>query len=155
DVVKRVKTILRGGLARELSAHKKLTLAFAAIAAIAVPVGLGLWTAPVIRAQVAPANTPKFDVASIRSCKDPSQSPPRGHIPGSTSSPGRLNTDCVSVLHLIADAYLEYGEQSTGGPPWLRSFYEIQATAEGKPSVRTMLGPMLQALLEDRFKLKV
>ena len=31
--------------------------------------------------------------------------------------------------------------------------YDIQATAEGKGSAREMEGPMLQALLEERFKL--
>ena len=33
--------------------------------------------------------------------------------------------------------------------------YEINAGAEGHPNVEMMQGPMLQALLEDRFKLKI
>jgi uncharacterized protein (TIGR03435 family) len=44
----------------------------------------------------------------------------------------------------------------TGGPAWLRSAsYEIKAKAEGNPSVTMMPGPMMQALLEDRFLLKI
>jgi uncharacterized protein (TIGR03435 family) len=44
----------------------------------------------------------------------------------------------------------------TGGPAWTRSdFYEIEAKAAGRQSQATMNGPMLEALLEDRFKLKI
>jgi uncharacterized protein (TIGR03435 family) len=43
-----------------------------------------------------------------------------------------------------------------GGPAWIYSDrYELEAKAEGTPSEETMLGPMLQALLEDRFMLKI
>ena len=34
-------------------------------------------------------------------------------------------------------------------------FYQIHATAIGNPTVEMMRGPMLQALLESRFKLKL
>src|SRR5215472_15619875 len=46
DIKKRLKTILRGSLARELNGDKKLALASAAVAAIAVPISLGVWNAP-------------------------------------------------------------------------------------------------------------
>jgi len=43
-----------------------------------------------------------------------------------------------------------------GGPGWLDSdHYDIQAKADGSPSVQQMEGPMLRALLEERFKLLV
>lgn len=43
-----------------------------------------------------------------------------------------------------------------GGPGWTNSaFYEINATAAGNPSVKAISGPMLQALLADRFQLKI
>jgi uncharacterized protein (TIGR03435 family) len=42
------------------------------------------------------------------------------------------------------------------GPEWIKSDgYSIEATAGGNPEALTMEGPMLQALLEDRFKLKI
>jgi uncharacterized protein (TIGR03435 family) len=43
-----------------------------------------------------------------------------------------------------------------GGPGWVDSDrYQITAKAEGAPGQNMMRGPMLQALLEDRFKLKI
>jgi uncharacterized protein (TIGR03435 family) len=41
-------------------------------------------------------------------------------------------------------------------PDWIASArFQIIATAEGNPSIEMMRGPMLRAVLEDRFKLKV
>jgi uncharacterized protein (TIGR03435 family) len=43
-----------------------------------------------------------------------------------------------------------------GGPAWINSeSYNINAKAQGNASKEMMLGPMLQALLVDRFGLKV
>jgi len=43
-----------------------------------------------------------------------------------------------------------------GGPGWISSaHYTIDAKAEGPARQEMMRGPMLQALLEDRFKLKI
>jgi uncharacterized protein (TIGR03435 family) len=43
-----------------------------------------------------------------------------------------------------------------GGPAWVNSeLYQIDAKAEGAPRPGTTAGPMMQALLEDRFKLKI
>jgi len=43
-----------------------------------------------------------------------------------------------------------------GGLNWVRTQgYKIEAVAEGHPSVAMMSGPMLQRLLQDRFKLKI
>jgi len=43
-----------------------------------------------------------------------------------------------------------------GGPAWINSeSYSINAKAEGDQSREMMQGPMMQALLEDRFKLKI
>jgi uncharacterized protein (TIGR03435 family) len=159
DVKKRLRGILAGSIPRELTPAKKFILAAMALAVLSAPIVIGMLTAPVIRAQIAPANTPKFDVASIRSCPDPSQQGPMSHIPGANSLPGRLATDCVPLRQMIGNAYsrdLNDNVPLTGGPAWTNSaFYEINATAEGNPGVKTMNGPMLQALLEDRFQLKV
>jgi uncharacterized protein (TIGR03435 family) len=44
----------------------------------------------------------------------------------------------------------------SGGPGWIDSDrYDIEAKADGNPPGEIMAGPMTQALLEDRFKLKV
>jgi uncharacterized protein (TIGR03435 family) len=124
------------------------------------PIAIGVLIAPVIQAQFAPANTPRFEVASIKPCSEPLNGP------APHSSPGRLVTDCAELLNLMGNAYISYAdghlnprhEQTpiTGGPSWVRSAsYDIKARAEGNPSVPMMLGPMMQKLLEDRFQLKI
>lgn len=165
DVKKRLRAILAGSIAQELNPAKKVTLAAIGLAAIAAPILTGMLNAPAIRAQDARAATPKFEVVSIKPCKEPPQQPGRVVRRGENSSPGHLRTGCVPLLDangigLIRDAYRDGLANGfapiNGGPPWLHSaLYEIDATAEGHPSVRMMMGPMLQVILEDRFQLKI
>ena len=124
---------------------------------------LALATAPMAaQAQSVTPATPKFEVASIR----PSTGCGTGVRSGGGSSPGRLTLTCQTVEALIGGAYVRFanGSFSTqprgipieGGPAWIHSErYNINAKAEGDASSEMMNGPMLQALLEDRFKLKV
>ncbi len=111
----------------------------------------------------------KFEVATIRLC----DSDAGGRSGGGKSTSGRLVLNCQSLGDadrsfpgLIAQAYGLFagGHRNPpwtmppveGGPAWLKSDrYEIVAKAAGDTSQDTMNGPMLQALLEDRFKLKV
>jgi len=59
-------------------------------------------------------------------------------------------------MGLIRAAYADTFTPINGGPSWIRSaFFEIDAVADGNPSVKTMMGPMMQPLLEDRFHLKI
>jgi bla regulator protein blaR1 len=160
DVKKRLRTILAGSVAHELNGGKRVALATIGLAVLVVPILIGALNAPAIRAQNAPAPTPKFEVASIRPCQGERQVPGMPGIqPWANSSPGRLSTGCNRLLDangigLIGYAYPELPIK--GGPPWLPSaFYEINATAEGNPSVKMMMGPMMQVLLEDRFQLKI
>jgi bla regulator protein BlaR1 len=97
-----------------------------------------------------------------------------GAIPA--TSPGRLSACNALLVHFgggqgpyagfIPDAYGKYANghgappwavpSVEGGPEWVKTdFYTISATAEGNPSEEVMRGPMMQALLEDRFKLKM
>ncbi len=100
-------------------------------------------------------------MASIRPCE---VEPPggRGGSAGNESLDlsGRLNF-CRPVAFFIRWAYVTYAKehpdfvQIVGAPSWIESTrYRINAKAEGNPSVRIMRGPMLQSLLEDRFRLK-
>lgn len=60
----------------------------------------------------------------------------------------------MSLRTLIVVAYGFQPYQIAGDPPWIStSNYDIQATASGNTSVNEMEGPMLRALLEDRFHL--
>jgi uncharacterized protein (TIGR03435 family) len=152
DVKKRVRTILAGGVAREWSARKKTALATLGLAAFVAPVVIGVLNVA--------AATPKFEVASIKPCEP-------GHGPVSyVITPGMLKAHCLTVKGLIGTAYVTNAEPGagttflrdavTGGPAWLSSdTYDIEAKAEGNPSGPVMAGPMLRALLEERFKLKL
>src|SRR5262249_47372554 len=72
---------------------------------------------------------------------------------------------CTTVFNLINGAYVLFADghvnpQSRvpieGGPSWIHtSRYRIDAKADGAQSQGMMHGPMLQTLLEDRFKLKI
>ena len=121
-----------------------------------------------------PANTPKWEVTSVRLCGP-------GIVPGARGGgasgavaaggvkmdPSFLRVECMRIRYLIEDAYVKYLEQDafrqrwiypvSGGPDWLDTdLYSIDARPVNPPVDRQMMGgPMLQALLEDRFKLKL
>jgi uncharacterized protein (TIGR03435 family) len=103
---------------------------------------------------------PEFEVAAIKLCNGNG----RG---GTQPAPGRMNMGCQSVQELIQIAYGVFSSGTNkasnlslrrikvvGAPGWVESErYEINAKAEGGAGVGQMAGPMLQALLEDRFQL--
>ena len=61
-----------------------------------------------------------------------------------------------SLKQLILFAYGVPNNQTSGVQTWMdSSHFDIQATADRNASVKQVEGPMLQALLEDRFHLKV
>jgi uncharacterized protein (TIGR03435 family) len=140
------------------------------VAALAMPVILGIINGPAIRAQPpqvvvrsTAAAMAKFEVASIKPCRaDVARGRKAG---GGGSSPGRLRLDCQTLMSLIQWAYVNFANGHfnplgstpiSGGPAWINSdSYEVNAKADGPQSWRAMNGPMLRALLEDRFKLEV
>jgi uncharacterized protein (TIGR03435 family) len=64
-----------------------------------------------------------------------------------------LDLACRTTLSLIEMAY---GTPVSGGPAWIATErYDVDALADGAPGQEAMRGPMLQALLEDRFQLKI
>lgn len=120
---------------------------------------------------------PRFEVVSIKTCKD-ERMDRNGN--GFTSSPGRMRFGCTTLDTLIRNAYLMFPD----GKPWRRSprtglplypvpywqmqqpihgnakwinaeRFTIDAKAEGPAIAEMMRGPMLRAILEDRFKLKI
>ncbi len=99
------------------------------------------------------ANTParpEFEVASIRLHSNADN---RALVQALN---GRLVITNFSLKQLILFAYGFPSNQVSGVRPWMDSGrYDLQATTEGGESVSQMEGPMLQALLEDRFNLKV
>ena len=94
--------------------------------------------------------TSGFDVASIR----PSSSTDGRALLQAT--PGRLAMTNLVLRRLILIAYDAQDDQLVGGPGWINSAnYDVEAKADGNPSVQQMEGPMLRSLLEERFRLTV
>jgi bla regulator protein BlaR1 len=158
DLERRIQAILQGCVTFDLTFAKKLMLAGAGLTAFSVPIIVGITSVPRIQAQSQLA-TPNFEVVSIRTCsafrKDTVQD----------WSPGTLHTECTTVERLIQQAYGLFGDGHmnpasaltvTGGPAWTTSdLYEIDATAHGPEPHSTMNGPILRAILDERFKLKL
>ena len=110
-----------------------------------------------------PRALPRFEVASVKECKATDRPPP------STSSPGRLGLSCWPLMRLIPEAYEVFASGAVdprnpsfpfmrieGAPDWVNSArYSIDAKAESPESAAMMRGPMMQALLEERFHLKI
>jgi len=121
-----------------------------------------------------PPQTPKFEVASIKRCENTSGTGgSRGGGGGGnmTVQTNRIRMECTTVKQVIQWAYYRYPDGKApaakvsqkllnqvieGSPAWLNSDrYTIEARAEGPQTKEMMWGPMTQALLEDRFKLRL
>lgn len=160
---------MKNRIVQQLNGGKKLLLAGAGIMAMTVPIAVGILSTPRIRAQSVSA--PKFEVASIKPCK-PAPEVAGRRSGGIYATPRMLHVSCMPVKFMIQTAYVTFANDRgrlnyeidpatgvapvAGGPAWMSSDrYDIEAKAEGSPSGRVMQGPMLQTLLEDRFKLKL
>jgi uncharacterized protein (TIGR03435 family) len=99
-------------------------------------------------------------VATIRLNTDCANSGSREQL-----SPGRFGVECVSVRDYIRGAYGSFGNgrnanlsppKVVGGPDWIDADrYDIIAKAPADAGLDQMYGPIMRALLEDRFRLKV
>jgi bla regulator protein BlaR1 len=173
---KRIEDIMTNRIAARLSLAKKAVLAAAGIAALGLPILAGIMSAAGIRAQSPSPQSalgpfPKFEVVSIKPCKPGvTNGGGPGAPPGAGSSPGRLRISCgiladIDNTGMIQVAYNRYagGYLSSfrmipieGGPDWMHSErFDIDAASDGQPSILMMQGPMMQAVLEDRFQLKI
>jgi uncharacterized protein (TIGR03435 family) len=104
------------------------------------------------------AQPAQFEVASVKrntECPSGNKAVP---------TPGRVILQCATLETLIQTAYGMFANgtsrnpqvlEISGGPAWIKTdFYDVNAKADGNPRIEQMVGPMLQTLLEDRFKLK-
>jgi uncharacterized protein (TIGR03435 family) len=153
----------------------KLARMIAGMAAVILPIALAVCHKPLLLAQTQSATegvkavgVPGFEVASVKRCTDGVGAAGRSGG-GLTSSPGGISLACATLADLIHIAYdqnadkrpvnasmSDLAQPMKGGPSWINSErYDIDAKAGGALNRRTMLGPMLQALLEERFQLKV
>jgi uncharacterized protein (TIGR03435 family) len=179
NVKKRIEAIMENRIVIRLNLVKKAILASAGAAALAAPIVIGMMNAPRSRAQSAPEGTPKFDAVLIQPgcAQSHTESRKLGDGLRKTGPPpapsaGSLNVDCVTVARLAQAAYgtfasgrpLEPGSPRlyldavpiSGGPAWIYTDqYQVHVKASGDVGQEMMRGPMMQLLLEDRFKLKV
>ena len=141
-------------LAREMCAGMSVCFGLTSI------VGLAMHRSTAL-AQSLNSAVPKFEVAAIKPCK-----PDDMRFGTEPPTPGRIKVNCLTVVSLIRQSYVLFADGRLNppgklmavekAPAWAESDrYAIEAKAEGSPSQGTMLGPMMQALLEDRFKLKI
>ena len=179
---KRIHAIMRRHIGNQVGWTKKLVLTGAAIAAFVIPITIGFLNAPSIKAQTqkppvsnpdaAPAPdeayvpTMTFDVASVRESKPDVAG---GFFVGFGSSPqnsSHVRLTNNSLLNLVMWAYPVDSHQIEGIPSELAwAMFNVEAKTDiaiderlaklTKEQVRLEQAHMLQALLAERFKLKV
>lgn len=134
--------------------RKRIILAVATAAALAGPVA----------AQA-------FQAATIKPCGDGPDDRRIGDLfsgAKGTASTNRIDLACWTIKDLILSAYVRYANGRdysmlamvsmlvTGGEDWINfDRFTVEARAAGAPGQEKMRGPMMQALLEERFHLKI
>jgi uncharacterized protein (TIGR03435 family) len=174
DLKKRLEAIMTERIGLQLNIAKKIAIGAAGVAAVTLPVVIGVMNAPVS----AQTERPRFASATVRAadCDSDNVSISTGGAAGTKSkskngdaAPGMLVVHCAPLggeMGLIRQAYIvfEFGQFGpripspalAGGPEWIDSAtFDIVAQADGLPTGETMRGPMMQTLLEDKMKLKV
>jgi uncharacterized protein (TIGR03435 family) len=152
DLKKRIEVIMKNAATFRLSVPKKLILAAAGIAAVAVPLSVGI-----LRGQqgglLADLGEYSFEVATIRPGK-PDGDKLMGI--GVSGRPGRWEGTGVTLKDLILAAYGVSSEYVYGGPKWIDSnAWDIVAQAPEGQGSYGQLGKLLQTLLRDRFHLRM
>ena len=120
-------------------------------------------------ALTAPLAAQRFEAATVKPCGDGADDRRTGEIldGGGSASPNRMDLGCWTVKDLILSAYVRYANGHDhsllalwsmpieGGEDWINyDRFTIDAKAGGAPGQEEMRGPMMQALLEGRFRLK-
>jgi uncharacterized protein (TIGR03435 family) len=96
-------------------------------------------------------SAPVFEVASIKLSRNRTSGNFTDIAPGGQ----RFTANNASLKLLILTAYDVTVRQVSGGPGWLSfEVYDIEAKTE-RPASPQQIHAMLQALLADRFKLKL
>jgi uncharacterized protein (TIGR03435 family) len=112
------------------------------------------------------STAPHFEVASVKPCAEQAEARP-GDRKGDRreSSPIRLHLTCQTLMSMIQWAYVNFAEGRfnplasvpiSGGPTWINTErFQVDAESDIPQKAGTMNGPMLRALLEDRFHLVI
>ncbi|HTW80427.1 MAG TPA: M56 and DUF3738 domain-containing protein [Terracidiphilus sp.] len=159
DLKKRIVRIMSQSAANRLGMTRKILLGVAVFVAIVLPTAIGIFhagqTAVLAQAEDAPADLPKFDVASIK----PNKSGEMRFMMHFT--PDGLSMEGLPVQMLLTQAFGVEDDRIVGAPPWVQSDrFDIEAKVapEDAPKLdklkREERMEMLQPLLIDRFGLK-
>jgi uncharacterized protein (TIGR03435 family) len=122
-------------------------------------------------AALTPLAAQRFEAATVKPCGDGADDRRTGEIldggGGGSASTNRMDLGCWTVKDLILSAYVRYANAHDhsllalwsmpieGGEDWIDyDRFTIDAKAGGAPGQEEMRGPMMQALLEERFQLK-
>ena len=133
----------------------RAALAVAGIATLALPIVLGIVNASAVQAQSTAATKPRFEVASIKPSPQEGPDVKRPGLDVRMLPGGRLSAEKVLLRYFIQNAWGVEPFQISGGPDWINSaHYDIEAKAGGNPN-NSQMRLMMQALLEDRFKLRL
>jgi uncharacterized protein (TIGR03435 family) len=158
ELKERIVRIMSHRAAHRLSPGRKLLLAMATIAVVAGPVAFGLMSAP---PNTTKADSPKFEVASIKPGKPGDMRMFIRFQPG-----GRLSVGNMPIKALMGLAYNVQPFQISGEPKWFDSErYDIEAKPDSTTAAALDKLPredrndeirwMLQSLLTDRFQLSL
>jgi uncharacterized protein (TIGR03435 family) len=159
DLKQRIVRIMTERLGDNLSMGKKLLLGAVAIAAIALPVVFGLAHTTQLFAQTkvedAPADLPKFDVATIKPNK---ASDNRFRF---LLSDGGLSLGGIPVQMMLREAFHVNDDRILGAPSWAKTDrFDVEAkVADADRPKLDSLSPeqrttMILPLLQDRLNLK-
>jgi len=154
NLTARVERIMTARIELRLGLAGKLLLATAGISAIATPLVVGMVIAPPRQAQSYPPEQSLQSSAtlSIKLSRSPQPSPGFNSGPYVSMNPGDFAVRNASLKDLIRFAYNIPRFRIAGGPGWVDNHhYEISAKQPWGETV----GPVLQALLLDRFKLQI
>jgi bla regulator protein blaR1 len=156
---KRIEEIMANRIGTRLDLAQKIALAGAGAAALAGPVVVGVMNVPEARAQSAQSASKsgaranaQFEVASVKRSQERTI-----YMGVRQFSHGRVLTENTPLKFLIGVAYKrrEGWFEISGAPGWMDSDgYDIVAKASADNTNEQMY-PMLQALLRDRFQLKL
>jgi bla regulator protein BlaR1 len=157
DLKRRIVRIMGERVARNLDFGRKLLLSAAGAAALILPVAIGSFhAAPILaQSQDAPADLPKYAVATIKPSKADDGRVMLMFKPDGVSMTG------VPVQMMLRAAFGIEDDRILGAPGWAKSdHYDIEAKVapEDAPKLdklkRDQRMMMLQPLLADRFGLK-
>jgi uncharacterized protein (TIGR03435 family) len=163
NLKRRVEAIMLNRGTCELNPGRKLLLAIAGMLAVAGPMAVGVLNAPPLHAQTsAAASSAEFEVASVKQMdRYIAPGTPDTSFVGTSGKPIRITGNRITMRGtlrgLIAAAYQVKDYQIAGAPAWAGSLvYDVLAKTPGDAvPTQEQVRPMFQALLTDRFQLKL